>query len=128
MVEKELGRAEKEILLYMYKTKPMINSNPSSLDNIYSIFREKYDIDPLKEYLRNIAWHKFIELKDEKFDIFGIPNAYTINLIKEELGLVVYMDLIRQKFLETWSWLWEHFIITVMVSIVTAYLTTKFII
>lgn len=110
----KLSRDEKEILLYIYRIKPMIESNPSSLGNIYSIFKEKHEKDHIKEYLRNIARYGYIVIKDEKFekdDSFGIPNTFSLNSIRKELGFSIHSDFIL-------LFIKEHMKIVAIVAIV----------
>jgi hypothetical protein len=115
-------REERMILYRVYKQKFMVEAKLFSLGSLLSEYLGRFDKTDLERILDNLVKQGYLVKRNGDF---GIPNARKFQEIKRFFWKHRALDWIKIALLETWLFLWKHFIVTIILAVITAYITAK---
>lgn len=150
----KLKKEEEEVLYHIYKKKYATDYRPFRISDIISEYIGKYNRLEIINVIGSLVSQGFIVLKTNNIphpdpsQILAILNARPelleiterqtdielcapvvdkITEIKKLLRYRISINWLKENIVLTWQFLWKHFIVDIIVSALTAYIITKYI-
>lgn len=120
----KLDQKERDILYYFVLHKLMANVHEFGLGDLLKEYKDKYEPLYIEKTLLSLVAQGYLSEADGNI---GIPDVTTLNKLKRLFLRRRVFDWFRRFVLQTWQFVWKHFIVTIIISVITAYLTTKLI-
>jgi hypothetical protein len=92
----------------------------------YNINERLYTCDEVTSAIANLTANKIIE-KNSSGDINIELEYYRYLWRLPAYNIVYFAKIIKHKIIILWDFLWSHFVVTIITSVIVAYIVTKFI-
>jgi hypothetical protein len=123
----DLSKEELDILYIFVKGKYMYITAPAKLGYFLSVYKGIYDMNDVVAMLSKLVDKQYIDVDSHMGTaIYGIRDVSTYKNLRNIFKYRLYLDRILQFLKDSWSFLWRHFIITILVALITAYLYNRF--
>ena len=144
----KLKKDDEKILFYIYKKKYVTNYKPFRTSDLVSEFITEFNGENIIDIVFSFVSKGFIVVKmkgtklevnqvqdilkngksPDMVDRYGFelcaPNVEKITEIKKLLRYRRGINWLKENIILTWRFIWRHFIVTIMVAIIVAALTT----
>ena len=123
-VNTKLTKDEKDFLYSFVKDRSMVEAGSKPLPDLLSRYRGVYDRADINKMIKKLEALNYIgeRLGEHGYLSYGITNITTYKKLYNEFRLRRYYERVRDSIKQGWSFLWRHFIITIIVALITAYL------
>ena len=122
------GLSDKEVnfLYFFVKNKYIHITSPIILEEIWSIYSGIYDISQIQQLLNKLVKEHYLNASSKI-----VTAAYGLEIdqykkLQKIFRYQIQFDKTTKFLKEVWGFLWQHFIITILVALATAYFYTKF--
>ena len=146
---KILETDEKKLLFHIYITKFGDNYKPFTINDLVYDFIKEYNQDDIIKNIASLASQEFVVVKrngttlnneivqrifkDDPIitEMSGLelcaPNVEKMNEIKKGFRYRRGINWLKINCILTWQFIWKHFIVTIIVAALTAFIITKYI-
>jgi hypothetical protein len=137
---KNLSREERDFLYHFVKTKSMFNAHRTSINFFLPEFNNTiYNTGDVSRILEKLTNSEYLSVSSEVISIkqdftgrhpvvdlqYGIKDKSTYEDLYALFKIRIYLEKTFEYTKKIWGFLWEHFIITVLVSLATTYLAIR---
>jgi len=137
----KLSKEERNFLYYFVKNKSMSQGRRTSISFFLPEFNGiVYDSKDVREILQNLVKADYLLGNVGKIDKkttldgsehytadmeYGIKDKSTYQQLYREYRIRLFIDKLRDYIIKLWEFLWKHFIITILTTIITTYIIIK---